>query len=130
MLHELSGQLSHDLFATKSFISIAAGITIDDIEACIPNAKSVIRVMPNTPCLVGQSAAAYACGSKSGEDDKKSCEAIFNSVGTISEVPEKLMDAVTGLSGSGPACMHLLLNKYTARFSLISYLYCRCIYAY
>jgi pyrroline-5-carboxylate reductase len=110
MLTEMASRLGHDNFAGKSFISIAAGISIKDIETCIPNAKSVIRVMPNTPCVVGQSAAAYAAGSKSVKEDKDTCETIFNAVGTISEVPEKLMDAVTGLSGSGPAYVFMLIE--------------------
>ena len=83
MLNELSTEFGAENLATKSFISIAAGISIADIEKCIPHAKSVIRVMPNTPCLVGECAAAYAVGSKTSEEDKEICEQIFNSVGTI-----------------------------------------------
>jgi pyrroline-5-carboxylate reductase len=100
----LESLANHD-FEKKSFISIAAGTPISALESYLPQeTKSMIRVMPNTPCLVGQCAAAFASGTKTTAEDKTICAAIFGSVGTISEVPEKLMDAVTGLSGSGPAC--------------------------
>jgi pyrroline-5-carboxylate reductase len=100
----LESLANHD-FEKKSFISIAAGTPISALESYLPHeTKSMIRVMPNTPCLVGQCAAAFASGTKTTEEDKTICTAIFSSVGTVSEVPEKLMDAVTGLSGSGPAC--------------------------
>ena len=125
MLSELSAEFGAENLATKSFISIAAGTSIADIENCIPHAKSVIRVMPNTPCLVGECAAAYAVGSKTTQEDKEICEEIFKSVGTITylnsiyfdslviifrEVPEKAMDAVTGVSGSGPAYVFLFIE--------------------
>mmetsp|Transcript_18324 Transcript_18324/g.19092 ORF Transcript_18324/g.19092 Transcript_18324/m.19092 type:complete len:285 (+) Transcript_18324:11-865(+) len=110
-LLNLQEYLSLDEFNEKSFISIAAGVSISSLEEYLPiQTKSVIRVMPNTPCLVGQSAAAFSPGSKSTEEDKLICNAIFNSVGTISEVPEKLMDAVTGLSGSGPAYVFMFIE--------------------
>lgn len=94
----------------KCFISIAAGIPISAIEDKFVTSTGtilkvgVIRVMPNTPCLVGECAAAYASGTHASSAQKSACEAIFQSVGVVNEVPEKLMDAVTGLSGSGPAC--------------------------
>jgi len=98
-------------FRSKSFISIAAGVTLSSLESYLPDTtKSVIRVMPNTPCLVGQSAAAFAAGSKSSKEDKDICAAIFKSVGTVCEVQEKLMDAVTGLSGSGPAYVFMMIE--------------------
>jgi pyrroline-5-carboxylate reductase len=95
-------------FETKSFISIAAGVPISALESYLPQqTKSMIRVMPNTPCLVGQSATVFAPGTKTTEEDKEICAAMFRSVGTVTEVQEKIMDAATGLSGSGPACEFL-----------------------
>ena len=70
--------------------------------------------MPNTPCSVSASAAAFSSGSKTTAEDKAVCQQLFDAVGTCSEVDEKLMDAVTGLSGSGPAC------KARGHFSLTS----------
>jgi pyrroline-5-carboxylate reductase len=107
-LESLSENLCVEEFQTKSFLSIAAGVPLSALESYLPTqTKSVIRVMPNTPCLVGQCAAAFASGTKTTEEDKAICMALMKAVGTISEVPEKLMDAVTGLSGSGPACEFL-----------------------
>lgn len=104
-LESLQINIQPEEFCMKSFISIAAGVSINSLENYLPKeTKSIIRVMPNTPCLVGQSAAAFSTGTKSTDEDKAICISLFQSVGTISEVPEKLMDAVTGLSGSGPAC--------------------------
>ena len=104
-LSELSEGISPHEFSSKSFISIAAGVTLSALENFLPlNTKSIIRVMPNTPCTVGESAAAFAASTRSSSEDKDYCSKIFGAVGTVSEVPEYLMDAVTGLSGSGPAC--------------------------
>lgn len=113
MLEEISAHFT-DL-SQKSFISIAAGVTLSTMEESVPTAKSVIRVMPNTPCCVGVSASGYAVGSKTTREDKNVCEAIFTAVGTCSEVQEKLMDAVTGLSGSGPACEYFARIRFTTK---------------
>ena len=79
-------------FETKAFISIAAGITLTSIESVLPPVtKSVIRAMPNTPCTVQQCAAAIALGSRSQTADKIVAQKIFQSLGTVSEVPENLL---------------------------------------
>jgi pyrroline-5-carboxylate reductase len=83
-------------------ISIAAGVTIETLENLLPG-RRVIRVMPNTPCLVGQAAAAFALGSLANNADREVAHTIFGSVGIAMEVKEPNLDAVTGLSGSGPA---------------------------
>jgi len=83
-------------------ISIAAGVTLGKLEEALPGRK-VVRVMPNTPCLVGEAATAFASGKLVTEQDKDTVKAIFGAVGLALEVDEKLLDAVTGLSGSGPA---------------------------
>jgi len=83
-------------------ISVAAGVTLETLEKNLPG-RRVVRVMPNTPCVVGQAASGYALGAVAGDDDRKIVEAIFGAVGIIYEVKEVLLNAVTGLSGSGPA---------------------------
>lgn len=83
-------------------ISIAAGITLETLERLMPG-KRVIRVMPNTPCLVGQCSAAFAMGTLANNNDREIAHTIFGSVGLAMEVKENNLDAVTGLSGSGPA---------------------------
>lgn len=111
VLDDLSAKLAPEVFEKKCFISIAAGISITSIEARLPpTTKGIIRVMPNTACMVGMSASAYAANSRTSRQDKDVCEKIFSSVGTICEVDEKLMDAVTGLSGSGPAYVFMFIE--------------------
>ncbi len=91
-------------------LSIAAGVTIATIEAALGPDAVVVRAMPNTPALVGQGAAAIAAGSGAGDDDLAWAESILGAVGTVARVPEHLLDAVTGLSGSGPAYVFLVLD--------------------
>jgi len=90
-------------------ISIAAGIPLAAIEAKLPQAR-VIRTMPNTPALVGAGATAIAAGGHATDDDLKAAKRIFDSVGTTVILDEAQMDAVTGLSGSGPAYIFLVIE--------------------
>ena len=83
-------------------ISIAAGVTLSTIEPLAPG-KKVVRVMPNTPCLVGMAASGFSLGKNCSDSDAKTVEAVFGAVGIALNVQEKLLDAVTGVSGSGPA---------------------------
>ncbi len=99
--------------ASKVVISIAAGITTAFIEASLPKGARVLRVMPNTPAIVGEGAAAVAKGSCATTGDIKLTRAILDAVGISVEVDEKLMDAVTGLSGSGPAYFFLIIEALT-----------------
>lgn len=89
-------------------LSVAAGITIAALEAGLPAGTAVIRAMPNTPALIGAGAAAISPGTSAGENDLAWAEAILATVGTVARVPERLLDAVTGLSGSGPAYVFLV----------------------
>jgi pyrroline-5-carboxylate reductase len=83
-------------------VSIAAGVSLETLERLLPG-RRVIRVMPNTPCLVGEGAAGFCLGSLATAHDKSVVETIFGSCGVANELPEILLNAVTGLSGSGPA---------------------------
>jgi len=89
-------------------LSIAAGVTTAAMEAVLGGDVPVVRVMPNTPSLVGEGAAAVAGGSAASDDDLAWASAILGAVGTVVVVDEDLIDAVTGLSGSGPAYVFLL----------------------
>ncbi len=89
-------------------LSIAAGVSIARLEAALGPGVAVVRAMPNTPALVGAGAAAIAGGAAATEDDLAWAEGILGSVGTVVRVPEHLLDAVTGLSGSGPAYVFLM----------------------
>lgn len=94
-------------------ISVAAGISLGLMEKLLPAGSAVIRVMPNTPSLVGAGAAAYALGSTAGPRDEAVVRAILDAAGISVKVPEHLMNAVTGLSGSGPAYVFLILEALT-----------------
>ena len=96
----------------KLFISIAAGLTVATLEKMAPKCR-IIRAMPNTPALVGCGATAFTTGANTTDTDKNCAEAIFASVGVVSQVQEKLLDAVTGLSGSGPAYIFLIIEALT-----------------
>lgn len=89
-------------------LSIAAGVTITALEADLAPGTPVVRAMPNTPALVGAGAAAVAPGSAAGEDDLAWAEEVLGAVGLVVRVDEALLDAVTGLSGSGPAYVFLV----------------------
>ena len=91
-------------------ISIAAGITLATLEAGLGNGRRVIRVMPNTPCLVNASASGYALGSSATAEDAQTVELLLSSVGLAFKVQEHLLNAVTGLSGSGPAFVYLMIE--------------------
>jgi pyrroline-5-carboxylate reductase len=93
---------------TARVLSIAAGVSLARLEAGLPAGTAVVRAMPNTPALVGCGAAAVAGGTAAKEDDLTWAEGILASVGTVVRVPETLLDAVTGLSGSGPAYVFLV----------------------
>ncbi len=92
-------------------ISIAAGITIKRLESSLPHAR-VFRVMPNTPCLVGEMAAAFATGSRSAAGDVELVERLLSYAGYAVRVKEEQLDAVTGLSGSGPAFIAYLAEAF------------------
>jgi len=103
-------EISSVIDKSQLVISIAAGITTNFIENSLAKGVRVVRVMPNTPALVGKGAAAVAGGSRAKAGDVKLTRAIFNAVGISVEVKEKHMDAVTGLSGSGPAYFFLIIE--------------------
>lgn len=94
----------------KLLVSIAAGVSIATLEAIAGPTVKVVRVMPNTPAMVQQGASAYALGTRSGEVEAARVEEIFGAVGVVGRVKESLLDAVTGLSGSGPAYVYLMIE--------------------
>jgi pyrroline-5-carboxylate reductase len=102
-------EIGPEIHAHALVISIAAGIPLAAIEARLPQAR-VIRTMPNTPALVGAGATAIAVGGHATEDDLTAAKRIFDSVGMTVTLDEAQMDAVTGLSGSGPAYVFLVIE--------------------
>ena len=91
-------------------VSVAAGVTLDTLEAAAGAEARVVRVMPNTPSLVGAGAAGFALGTKATDEDAALVRAMLECVGVAEEVPENQLDAVTGVSGSGPAYGFLFLE--------------------
>lgn len=107
VLEDMAAHLQH----TPLIISIAAGVTLQRISKSLPPEIPVIRVMPNTPALVQQGASALARGEHVKDEHMNFALGIFNAVGKALLVEEKWMDAVTGLSGSGPAYVLLLIES-------------------
>jgi len=95
---------------SKLVISIAAGVPLAAIEACLNKELRVVRVMPNIPASVKEGAAAIAAGKHALKNDLRLAKAIFDSVGKSVILEEDLMDAITGLSGSGPAYIFLIID--------------------
>lgn len=91
-------------------ISIAAGVAIETISASLGGDHKVVRVMPNTPALLGEGASAFAMGPNTTQGDEAIVRALLESVGRAVRVPEAQLDAVTGLSGSGPAFVYLIIE--------------------
>lgn len=89
--------------AKHLLVSIAAGVTLSKLEGALPMKARVIRVMPNTPALVGAGASGYALGTHASPEDGEVAQQLLSAVGVAFAVKESLLDAVTGLSGSGPA---------------------------
>lgn len=94
----------------KLVVSIAAGVRLAALSAGLGDDVRLVRVMPNTPCLVGRGAAGYCLGSGASESDGRLVSQLLSASGVAFEVPEKLLDAVTGLSGSGPAFVYLMIE--------------------
>lgn len=110
VVEKVLNEISAVVDAKKLVISIAAGIPAARIEKTLKEGSRVVRVMPNTPALVLAGAAALAGGKNATSDDLALAQNIFNSVGRAVIVEEKLMDAVTGLSGSGPAYVFMIID--------------------
>lgn len=104
------GDLSQHFTDKHLLISIAAGVPISKLEGGLGQAARIIRVMPNTPALVGASASAFSASKTATREDCDLAQRLFSAVGTAFQVKESLLDAVTGLSGSGPAYVYMFIE--------------------
>lgn len=102
-----------NLCGDKLIVSIAAGLALAKLSSWFGHDR-IIRVMPNTPAMVGRGAAVYSCGGGVGEADRALAERIFGAVGIVLQMPEEKLDAVTALSGSGPAYVFELVRVLVA----------------
>jgi pyrroline-5-carboxylate reductase len=110
VLPEVLREIGPSLAAHHVVISIAAGVKTETLEAALPDGVPVVRVMPNVLCAVGEAASAICGGRSAGEKDLAAAEAVFSAAGRCVRVEERLMDAVTGLSGSGPAYVFVFIE--------------------
>jgi pyrroline-5-carboxylate reductase len=109
-MNQLLEEIAPALDQSKLVISIAAGVPIAAIERKVGHGVRIIRTMPNTPALVGAGATALSPGEHATEADLVQARALFEAVGMAVVVEESLLDAVTGLSGSGPAYIFLIIE--------------------
>ncbi|MFN3653177.1 MAG: pyrroline-5-carboxylate reductase [Armatimonadota bacterium] len=110
LVPEVLGGLRERLRPEQLVVSIAAGLTVATLEGLAGAGVPVIRVMPNTPVLVGEGASGFCRGTHAAEEHAALARELLGAGGRCVEVPERLIDAVTGLSGSGPAYVCLLIE--------------------
>ncbi|MEQ8789424.1 MAG: pyrroline-5-carboxylate reductase [Pirellulaceae bacterium] len=111
-LQAACGEIREHLDADKLVVSIAAGVTLRRLAGWL-NHRRLVRVMPNTPCLVRTGASAFALAAEADEDDALTVEKLLGAVGVALRLDESLLDAVTGLSGSGPAFVYTMIEAMT-----------------
>ncbi|PLX82785.1 MAG: pyrroline-5-carboxylate reductase, partial [Desulfuromonas sp.] len=104
------GEMAPAFSDDNLLVSILAGVTTERLEVLLGGSPRVVRTMPNTPALVGAGAAALCSGKYAREDDLTLACSIFESLGAAKVVSEEQMDAVTGLSGSGPAYVYTIIE--------------------
>jgi pyrroline-5-carboxylate reductase len=109
----LLAELAPVVTSDHLIVTIAAGITTSAIERRLPAGVPVVRVMPNTPALVGEAMSAVAPGAHASAEHLDRAEALFRPVGRVVRLPESQLDAVTALSGSGPAYVFYLVEAMT-----------------
>lgn len=107
-LGTLLDEIASSLRPGHLLVSLAAGLTLDFIEGRVPAGVAVVRVMPNTPALVGVGMAAMARGTACSDADLDEAEALVSATSRVVRIPEVQMDAVTAVSGSGPAYAFLV----------------------
>lgn len=103
-------QIGSVLHEGQLVISIAAGVKLEKIESGLTRHIGVVRAMPNTPCMIGSGAIGFSRGRAVSDEQAAAAKRIFDAVGISFEVPEKMLDAVTGLSGSGPAYVYVMID--------------------
>ena len=108
---DVLAEIAPDLRAGQLVVSLAAGITTAFIESRVPDGVAVVRVMPNTPALVDEGMAAISPGSHCDDAHLAEVESLMASTGKVIRIPEKQMDAVTAISGSGPAYIFFVVES-------------------
>ncbi|WP_104131636.1 pyrroline-5-carboxylate reductase [Cryobacterium sp. M91] len=113
MVADLLAEIGTSLAPGTLVLSVAAGVTIDTFESLLPSTVHVIRTMPNTPAVVGMAVTGISAGTRSTDADLELTRALFATVGDVLLVPESKLDALSTISGSGPAYVFYLIEQLT-----------------
>lgn len=114
MVPDLLTEIADSLEPGTLVISVAAGVTIATFESLLPASVAVIRSMPNTPAVVGRAVTGLSAGTRSSEEQLALAVALFETVGSVLVIPEEQIDALSTISGSGPAYVFYLIEQLTA----------------
>ncbi len=113
MVPDLLREIAPSLTPGAVVVSVAAGVTIATFESLLPDSVSVVRSMPNTPAVVGKAVTGISAGTRTEPEDLALVRSLFETVGQVVEVPESQLDALSTISGSGPAYVFLLIEALT-----------------
>jgi pyrroline-5-carboxylate reductase len=114
MVPDLLREIAASLTPGAVVVSVAAGVTTATFESLLPETVTVVRSMPNTPAIVGKAVTGISPGSRAEPDDLDLVRSLFETVGEVVEVPESQLDALSTISGSGPAYVFYLIEQLTA----------------
>lgn len=114
MVPDLLREISDALDPGTIVISVAGGVTVATFESLLPESVSVIRSIPNTPAVVGRAVTGVSAGTRSSDDDLALAVTLFEAVGEVLVIPESQIDALSSISGSGPAYVFYLIEQFTA----------------
>lgn len=114
MVPELLNEIADALAPGAIVVSVAAGVTVATFESLLPASVSVVRSMPNTPAIVGRAVTGISAGTRSSDAELAVVRELFETVGEVVEVPEEQLDALSTISGSGPAYVFYLIEQFTA----------------
>lgn len=114
MVPDLLREIADSLEPGTVVVSVAAGVTVATFESLLPEHVAVIRSMPNTPAVVGRAVTGVSAGTRSSDDDLALAVSMFGTVGDVLVVPESQLDALSTISGSGPAYVFFLIEQLTA----------------
>jgi pyrroline-5-carboxylate reductase len=114
MVPELLTEIADAVEPGAIVVSVAAGVTVARFEELLPASVAVVRSMPNTPAIVGRAVTGLSAGARSTPEQVALVRRMFETVGTVVEVPESQLDALSTISGSGPAYVYFLIEQLTA----------------
>ncbi|NNC13467.1 pyrroline-5-carboxylate reductase [Planctomonas sp. JC2975] len=114
MVPDLLAEVADSVEPGAIVVSVAAGVTVARFEALLPASVAVVRSMPNTPAIVGRAVTGVSAGTRATDEQLALVRTLFETVGTVVEVPESQLDALSTISGSGPAYVYLLIEQLTA----------------